>query len=1452
MEFFFVFLQTIFNTLVFATVENRDPAGLVDGLVEVRFESVSSEEVNQFVKRKEVFVMIESPAYFESYRHVLEALKEINSEFPFQKQIVGCCRDVEPPEYQIKKENNSNFKFNFDDVLVTKREAYSKPSELIEKQDSRSAMEIVPDASASVEVENAIPSAAEERKCTPNDYCWPDRASLGLNESQMRAFKMALTKRFAVIQGPPGTGKTYVGWKIARVLLLTHSLWEDKENQTPILMVSYTNHALDQFLEGLLSTTTNVVRVGGRSRSEKLDRYSLKYHQRLMRSQEVVPDEIYRARIHSENDTHRQKRFSESSLKILSTLKTSVVSMKVLGHRDYALRAHYSQLLEEGGPESINEALLDWLQIERQDQHEEELLPYGDYEEEEYHSYGYGVAFDNEPFDDKNLREITSEIAILSAEEAADPKEVRRNLLSRELMSEDEEMHVRDIYRLGTEDRWRLYRLWRKRAEEHHNELFLTRQGEYEQAIEREREITKLEEYEILRKARVIGMTTTCAAKYRSILTEIGPRIVIVEEAAEVLEAHIIASLTPGCQHLILIGDHKQLRPTPAVHELAKKFKLDVSLFERMVNVGVQCEMLNVQHRMRPEIAALMKHIYDNLENHKSVEEYEDVKGIKKNMFFINHNHMEESSDQLHSHVNKHEAKFSVALCRYLLQQGYEAHQITLLTTYMGQMFALKDCLQGEEEDSPLRGVRRTTVDNFQGEENDIILLSLVRSNKDEKIGFLKIVNRACVALSRARKGFFCIGNFGLLSKHSDIWKKIVADLKASTSIGNALPLVCQIHKDEVSVATAEDFNTKVPMGGCQQPCAARLKCGHACPLKCHPYDKGHREFRCEKPCEKKRERCGHSCPKRCGEVCEQLCDLMVEKELPICGHTTKVRCDTSPEMMKCKKRCERVLPCAHRCQRKCTESCTEKCQELVKRTDWPCGHEVTMACSATLADCPVPCGPTLECGHPCSGTCGECRMGRIHKQCKLRCGRVQICSHSCKSLCRESCPPCIMMCENKCQHNPCPNRCGELCIPCREECPWKCSHHACTKKCSEMCDRPRCNVPCYRFIPECGHVCCGLECEKECICAECTPEREIIFGTEEDENARFIRLPDCQHIFEVTGLDRWMDGDDDVIGRKQCPQCKTPVQTCLRYGNVIKQQLHDIERVKAKMLGNKTELNSKKMILHGRAIVLLEKLRLDGTPFSRKVTAYLEKRKDRIRQSMKSETIAAIIENQLMLIHRLFSTGKKMQSVLGMASPEDSSEKKLQRQQFTEELNYLEKRLLSDRVGQLELQDINTEFSRFNLQLEMYLLNRDITSLELELDEPSCQMKTAIQKELSSGQRIADEELDKLMHDIATIRTTNPCFKPLTPEEKKQMVSAMNLKPGHWYKCPQGHIYVITECGGAMQKSTCPDCGSVIGGENHTLVEDNQVASEMDGARYAAWSEQANLANYGNLDEIV
>jgi len=70
-------------------------------------------------------------------------------------------------------------------------------------------------------------------------------------------------------------------------------------------------------------------------------------------------------------------------------------------------------------------------------------------------------------------------------------------------------------------------------------------------------------------------------------------------------------------------------------------------------------------------------------------------------------------------------------------------------------------------------------------------------------------------------------------------------------------------------------------------------------------------------------------------------------------------------------------------------------------------------------------------------------------------------------------------------------------------------------------------------------------------------------------------------------------------------------------------------------------------------------------------------------------------------------------------------------------------------------------------------------------------------------------------------------------------VVQAMGLKQGHWYKCPNGHIYCIGDCGGAMMESRCNECGEIIGGESHRLRSDNTLAREMDGASTSAWPDR-------------
>ena len=292
------------------------------------------------------------------------------------------------------------------------------------------------------------------------------------------------------------------------------------------------------------------------------------------------------------------------------------------------------------------------------------------------------------------------------------------------------------------------------------------------------------------------------------------------------------------------------------------------------------------------------------------------------------------------SKSNKHEAKFMAALCRYFILQGYKREQITVLTAYTGQLFQLKS----EMPKDFFSGVRVCAVDNFQGEENDIILLSLVRSNEKGKIGFLQIENRVCVALSRAKKGFFCIGNISLLETKSALWKGIVHDMRQRGNVGQELMLACQNHPQNMTHAScAADFK-KVPNGGCSVPCATRLDCGHVCHMLCHPIDPEHKEYECQKPCARKTCALNHKCPKKCYQECGP-CMVPLGKTLPLCGHL-------------------QMVPCYM-----CEDLSLVECQTPCVKT-WPCGHKFETKCHVDprLTQCKIPCGSTLNCGHPCIG----------------------------------------------------------------------------------------------------------------------------------------------------------------------------------------------------------------------------------------------------------------------------------------------------------------------------------------------------------------------------------------------------------------------------------------------------------------------------------------------------
>ncbi|XP_047118847.1 NFX1-type zinc finger-containing protein 1-like [Schistocerca piceifrons] len=145
------------------------------------------------------------------------------------------------------------------------------------------------------------------------------------------------------------------------------------------------------------------------------------------------------------------------------------------------------------------------------------------------------------------------------------------------------------------------------------------------------------------------------------------------------------------------------------------------------------------------------------------------------------------------------------------------------------------------------------------------------------------------------------------------------------------------------------------------------------------------------------------------------------------------------------------------------------------------------------------------------------------------------------------------------------------------------------------------------------------------------------------------------------------------------------------------------------------------------------------------------------------------------------------------------------------------------------EVNDINCELNRFSLFLhlcrlestKMYKMHCNNAHVQYQYDiarKTVCSVKK-FTTDQSTIFRQSLGNLNRILNNVIVLPT----------QERQQIVKALNLKQGHWYKCPNGHIYVITECGRAMQVSRCNECGEKIGGRRHTLLSSNQVATEMN-----------------------
>ncbi|KAA8572406.1 hypothetical protein MFRU_003g03680 [Monilinia fructicola] len=280
--------------------------------------------------------------------------------------------------------------------------------------------------------------------------------------------------------------------------------------------------------------------------------------------------------------------------------------------------------------------------------------------------------------------------------------------------------------------------------------------------------------YLLTNEARIIAMTSTHAAMRRREISSLGFHYdnVVMEEAAQITEIENFIPMalqkpksggTP-LQRVVLCGDHFQ--NSPVIQNLAFRHyaNLEQSLFSRLVRLGVPTINLDQQGRARPSIASLYSWRYQNLGNLPIVSttsEYQTANaGFKYDYQFIqvlDYKGKGEMEPTPHFIQNLGEAEYAVAIYQYMRLLGYPASKISILSTYAGQRALIKDVLSHRCAKNPLFGLPKivTTVDKYQGEQNDYVILSLTRTSR---VGYLRDIRRLTVALSRARLGLYILG----------------------------------------------------------------------------------------------------------------------------------------------------------------------------------------------------------------------------------------------------------------------------------------------------------------------------------------------------------------------------------------------------------------------------------------------------------------------------------------------------------------------------------------------------------------------------------------------------------------------------------------------------------------------------------------------------------------------
>ncbi|CAA0838073.1 Regulator of nonsense transcripts 1 homolog [Striga hermonthica] len=324
-----------------------------------------------------------------------------------------------------------------------------------------------------------------------------------------------------------------------------------------------------------------------------------------------------------------------------------------------------------------------------------------------------------------------------------------------------------------------------EKSELHKLQQLKDEQGELSSSDEKKyKALKRATEREISQSADVICCTCVGAGDPR--LANFRFRQVLIDESTQSTEPECLIPLVLGVKQVILVGDHCQLGPVIMCKKAARA-GLAQSLFERLVLLGVKPIRLQVQYRMHPALSEFPSNSFyeGTLQNGVTINERQSP-GIdfpwpvpNRPMFFYVQMGQEEISASGTSYLNRTEAANVEKIVTTFLKSGVVPSQIGVITPYEGQRAYIVNYMSrnGALRQQLYKEIEVASVDSFQGREKDYIILSCVRSNEHQGIGFLNDPRRLNVALTRARYGIVILGNPKVLSKQP-LWNGLLTHYK--------------------------------------------------------------------------------------------------------------------------------------------------------------------------------------------------------------------------------------------------------------------------------------------------------------------------------------------------------------------------------------------------------------------------------------------------------------------------------------------------------------------------------------------------------------------------------------------------------------------------------------------------------------------------------------------------